>query len=353
MDEAAECDEILLMRDGAILRQTTPDGLRSETGEADLSRAFLALIERVLGVSVRVTWAIGRRVLWQIRRDPRTIALLLVVPVVLLVLLKYVFAGKPSVFATIGVPLCGLFPFIVMFLITSIAMLRERTSGTLERQMTLPMSRLDLLVGYAIAFGLLAAIQAIVVCTVGFLALGLDAAHGAWLVALLAIGNALLGMALGLAVSAFARTEFQAVQFMPALIFPQLILCGLFIERSEMGTALYWASWALPLTYSYDAPRPRPTRPARRLVRARTSSSTLIATIAALALGKRSPYKRRFAAPDAIARTYSLLASSHAQCAAGLAGIAHKHSRLDHVPPRPDGSSKGLERRDRAARAHA
>ena len=103
-----------------------------------------------------------------------------------------------------------------MFLITSIAMLRERTSGTLERQMTLPMSRLDLLVGYAVAFGLLAAIQAVVVCTVGFLALGLDAAHGVWLVGLLAIGNAILGMALGLAVSAFARTEFQAVQFMPA-----------------------------------------------------------------------------------------------------------------------------------------
>ena len=196
-------------------------------------------------MSVRVTWAIGQRVLWQIRRDPRTIALLLVVPVVLLVLLKYVFAGAPGIFAMIGVPLCGLFPFIVMFLITSIAMLRERTSGTLERQMTLPMSRLDLLVGYAIAFGLLAAIQAIVVCTVGFLALGLDTAHGAWLVALLAIGNALLGMALGLAVSAFARTEFQAVQFMPALIFPQLILCGLFIERSDI-TGLYWASWALP-----------------------------------------------------------------------------------------------------------
>ena len=204
-------------------------------------------------MSGRVTWAIARRVLWQIRRDPRTIALLLVVPVFLLVLLKYVFEGAPGTFATIGAPLCGLFPFIVMFLITSIAMLRERTSGTLERQMTLPLARLDLLAGYAIAFGLLAAVQALVVCTVGFLALGLHAAHGAWLVGVLAIGNALLGMALGLAVSALARTEFQAVQFMPALIFPQLILCGLFIERSKMGSFLYWISWALPLTYAYDA----------------------------------------------------------------------------------------------------
>ena len=243
-------------------------------------------------MSVRVTWAIALRVLWQIRRDRRTIALLLVVPVFLLVLLKYVFSGEPGIFRTIGVPLCGLFPFIVMFLITSIAMLRERTSGTLERQMTLPMSRLDLLVGYGIAFGLLATIQAVIVCTVGFVALGLDAAHGAWLVGLLAIGNALLGMALGLGVSAFARTEFQAVQFMPALIFPQLILCGLFIERSDMSTALYWASWALPLTYSYDA-LARTTSPAPLggwfaldvLV-------TVSTTVAALALGAAT-LKRR------------------------------------------------------------
>ena len=239
-----------------------------------------------------MTWAIGRRVLWQIRRDPRTVALLLVVPVALLVLLKYVFAGEPSTFAMIGGPLCGLFPFIVMFLITSIAMLRERTSGTLERQMTLPMSRLDLLAGYAVAFGLLAAIQAFIVCTVGFLALDLDAAHGAWLVGLLAIGNALLGMALGLAVSAFARTEFQAVQFMPALIFPQLILCGLFIERSEMGTALYWASWALPLTYSYDA-LARATSPAALSGWfAIDVAVTLFATVAALALGAATLRRR-------------------------------------------------------------
>jgi ABC-2 type transport system permease protein len=243
-------------------------------------------------MSLRVTWAVGERVLWQIRRDPRTVALLLVVPVVLLVLLKYVFEGQPSIFRTIGVPLCGLFPFIVMFLITSIAMLRERTSGTLERQMTMPMSRLDLLVGYGIAFGILAAIQAIIVCAVGFAALNLNAAHGVWLVAFLAIGNALLGMALGLGVSAFARTEFQAVQFMPALIFPQLLLCGLFIERSKMGTALYWISWALPLTYSYDA-LARATKPAALgWWFALDVLITITTTVAALALGAAT-LKRR------------------------------------------------------------
>ena len=200
-----------------------------------------------------MTAATARRVLWQVRHDPRTVALLLVVPCLLLVLLRYVFDGRPEVFQSIGAPLCGLFPFIVMFLVTSITMLRERTTGTLERLMTLPLAKLDLLAGYAIAFGSLAAAQAVVVCLVGFGALGLDAPHGAALVGLLAIANALLGMALGLLVSAFARTEFQAVQFMPALIFPQLLLCGLFVARDAMAPVLEGLSWLLPLTYAYDA----------------------------------------------------------------------------------------------------
>jgi ABC-2 type transport system permease protein len=204
-------------------------------------------------MSLRVTAATGQRVLWQIRHDPRTVALLLVVPCFLLVLLRYVFDGRQQVFQQIGAPLCGLFPFIVMFLVTSITMLRERTTGTLERLMTLPLAKIDLLVGYALAFGLLAAVQAATVCVVGFALLGLEAPHGAVLVALLAIANALLGMALGLLVSAFARTEFQAVQFMPALIFPQLLLCGLFVPRSAMAPLLEALSWALPLTYAYDA----------------------------------------------------------------------------------------------------
>jgi ABC-2 type transport system permease protein len=193
------------------------------------------------------------RVLWQIRRDPRTIALLLGVPVGLLTLLRYVFDSRLSVFEQIGAPMCGLFPFILMFLITSIAMLRERTSGTLERLMSLPISKAELLGGYALAFGLLAAVQATVVCAVGFTALSLDAPHGAWLVGALAIGNAELGMALGLFVSAFARTEFQAVQFMPAIVFPQLLLCGLFVPRDAMAGALQAVARAFPLTYAFDA----------------------------------------------------------------------------------------------------
>jgi ABC-2 type transport system permease protein len=236
-------------------------------------------------MSPRVTAATAVRVLRQIRHDPRTIALLLVVPAVLLLLLYWVFEGEKQVFQEIGAPLCGLFPFIIMFLITSISMLRERTTGTLERLMTLPLGKADILAGYGIAFGALATLQALVVVTLGFGVLDLHAAHGAWLVALLAIGIALLGMALGLFVSAFAQTEFQAVQFMPALIFPQLILCGLFVARDQMAGFLEAVSWVLPLTYAFEALAKATSRKPLDAAFAADVLVILGVTVAALGLG--------------------------------------------------------------------
>ncbi|MEO8092552.1 MAG: ABC transporter permease [bacterium] len=204
-------------------------------------------------MSARATGATALRVLLQLRHDPRTIALLIVVPSLLLTLLRYAFEGQPETFDRIGGPLVGLFPLITMFLVTSITMLRERTTGTLERLMTLPLAKLDLLLGYGLAFSLVAAVQAGVVSLVSFGLLGLDVAGSTLAVALLAIANALLGMSLGLFASAFATTEFQAVQFMPAFIFPQLLLCGLFVARDQMAPVLEAASYALPMTYAYDA----------------------------------------------------------------------------------------------------
>ena len=204
-------------------------------------------------MSVRVTAATTGRVLSQLRRDPRTVALLLVVPCALVTLLKYMFVDRSFVFDRIGGPLLGLFPFIAMFLVTSITMLRERTTGTLERLMALPLAKLDLLLGYGAAFALVAAVQASLVSGVAFGLLGLKSAGPEWLVVVLAVGNAVLGMSLGLFLSAFARTEFQAVQFMPAFVFPQLLLCGLIVPREEMASALEVASYFLPLTYAYDA----------------------------------------------------------------------------------------------------
>jgi ABC-2 type transport system permease protein len=178
---------------------------------------------------------------------------LLVVPVGLVVLLRYVLDGQPLAFQRIGGPLLGIFPFISMFIVTSVTMLRERTTGTLERLMTMPLAKLDLLVGYALAFGAVALVQASLVAAVALSALDLKVAGATWAVIALAVGNAILGMALGLFVSAFATTEFQAVQFMPAIVFPQILLCGLIVAREDMARVLQIVSWGLPLTYAYDA----------------------------------------------------------------------------------------------------
>ena len=199
------------------------------------------------------TAATAARVLSQLRRDPRTIGLLIFVPVLLVALLKYVFEGSPQVFDRVGGPLLGIFPFVSMFVVTSITMLRERSSGTLERLMAMPIAKVELLAGYGLAFAAVAAVQAAVVVSVAFGFLDLDAAGSPGAVAALALANAELGMALGLLVSAFARTEFQAVQFMPALVLPQLLLCGLLVPRERMARALEVVSDVLPLTYSYDA----------------------------------------------------------------------------------------------------
>lgn len=203
-------------------------------------------------MSTRITVATARRVLTQLRRDHRTMALLLAVPVLLLTLLRYMYDSHPQAFDVAGGPLLALFPFTTMFLVTSVAMLRERTSGTLERLLTTPLGRADLLLGYAMAFGGVAIVQTVIASTVALWLLGLTLAAPAALVMLLAVLNALLGMALGLFLSAFARSEFQAVQFLPAFVLPQLLLCGLFVERSAMAAPLRWLSDVFPLTYAVD-----------------------------------------------------------------------------------------------------
>jgi len=204
-------------------------------------------------MSWRVTWGVAVRVLAQLRRDPRTIALIVGVPCLLETLLQQLFTGREEVFQHVGAPLLGMFPFVTMFLVTSITMLRERRSGTLERLMTMPLGKLDLLAGYGIAFAAMAALQAAVVSALTFGLLGLEVGGPRWIVGVLAVANAVLGTALGLFVSAFAQSEFQAVQFMPALVLPQIMLCGLFIARDAMAGWLRILSDVLPLTYAYEA----------------------------------------------------------------------------------------------------
>jgi ABC transporter DrrB family efflux protein len=198
------------------------------------------------------TFATTGRVLTQIRHDPRTVGLLLVVPSLLIGLIAWMFTDT-DVFASIGPAMLALFPFIVMFLVTSIATLRERRSGTLERLLSMPLGKGDFILGYALAFGLLAIFQTAIAVSFAVWVCGLEIEGSIWLLFAIAVADALLGTSLGLLASAFARTEFQVVQFLPIFVFPQILLGGIFIPRDQLPEGLEAISDWLPLTYAIDA----------------------------------------------------------------------------------------------------
>jgi ABC-2 type transport system permease protein len=203
-------------------------------------------------VNASRTFATAGRVLTQVRHDPRTIGLLIVVPGLLIGLVAWIFNDTP-VFESIGPAMLALFPFIVMFLVTSITTLRERRTGTLERLLSMPMGKADFILGYTLAFGLLAIVQSVVAVGFAVLICGLTIEGSIWLLFAVALADAILGTTLGLFVSAFARTEFQVVQFLPALIFPQILLGGIFIPRDQLPNALHIISDWLPLSHAIDA----------------------------------------------------------------------------------------------------
>ncbi|MEV6774050.1 ABC transporter permease [Nocardia sp. NPDC051030] len=204
-------------------------------------------------MSIRLLLGTALRVLTQVRHDRRTIALILTMPTLLLTLLRFVFDDRLDIFDQIGLMLLGVFPFTSMFLVTSVAMLRERVSGTLERLLSTPLHKLDLLFGYALAFAILATAQASVATAVAYGLLGLRSQGAIGTVLLIAICSAILGSCTGLFTSAFARTEFQALQFAPLVVFPQILLCGLIWPREQMAPFLRLVGNVLPLRYAVGA----------------------------------------------------------------------------------------------------
>lgn len=204
-------------------------------------------------MNLKMTLATTDRVLRQLRHDPGTIALVLLVPIMLLTILKYVFQSRPQLYNNVAPMMLGIFPLVMMFVVSSVAMLRERSAGTLERLVISPINKLDLVLGYALAFAVVALVQASLASFVMLQLLGVSIAGSAASMLAGAVLAALLGMAIGLFVSAFARSEFQAVQFMPAIILPQFLTCGLFIPREHMARLLQWFADISPLTYSVEA----------------------------------------------------------------------------------------------------
>ncbi|EKT80350.1 ABC transporter permease [Rhodococcus opacus M213] len=224
--------------------------------------------------------------------------MILVVPSLLMVLLYFLYQNVPappgqlSLFERVAITMLGILPFVVMFLVTSIAMQRERTSGTLERLLTTPMGKLDLLGGYAAAFSTAAAAQAALACVVSFGFLGLTTEGSVTWVLLIAVLNAILGVALGLLCSAFARTEFQAVQFMPVVVVPQLFLCGLLVPRDQLPTWLEWISNALPLSYAVEALQQVATHPGATGLMWRDLAVVAAFALLALSLGAATLRRR-------------------------------------------------------------
>ena len=203
--------------------------------------------------------AVGRRVFLQILRDPRFIGLSLLVPCAIVVLLKLVLDAWPAL-ELVGVdagenalPAGAFVIFFVAYVLAAIALVRERTSGTLERMLVATFRRGEIVLGYVLGFAALAFVQATLV--VATIALLYDVPHlGSRLPLVLAVVLllALASIGLGLLVSSTARSEGQIFPFIPAVIVPSLLLSGLLIPFGELSPPLQVLGRLVPLTYAED-----------------------------------------------------------------------------------------------------
>ena len=159
--------------------------------------------------------------------------------------------------------------------------------------MSMPLAKLDLLFGYGLAFAFVAAVQASVTAAVAFGLLGVRPPAPSGRSSRWRSANAVLGMALGLFLSAFATSEFQAVQFMPAFILPQLLLAGLFVPRDQMPALLERSPTSCPSptpTTRWRRSLPTTSTPASGSTSLSSpAQSSLALALGALTLRRRTP----------------------------------------------------------------
>ncbi|MFB6200629.1 MAG: ABC transporter permease [Halorhabdus sp.] len=198
---------------------------------------------------IRGTVPVAERILRGLRGDRRTLGLVVFVPVFIVYLFSEVFT-RPEPVTPI---LLGVFVFFLTYILTAIGFLRERTAGTLERVLVSPVSRGGFVLGYVLGYGVLATVQSVVLLAAAVVYLETTFAHGIGLVVLVELLGALTALGIGVVLSLFARNEFQAIQFIPLVISPQIIVGGTFAPVETLPLYLEWPARLMPITYLIDA----------------------------------------------------------------------------------------------------
>jgi ABC-2 type transport system permease protein len=208
--------------------------------------------------------AIAVRVIQQVTRDHRTMALILVVPLVVMALIGVSFpenmvvptpAGPVPVLDNIAPALLATLALFFSFLLTGISFLRERSQGTMERLMASPVSRTDIAVGYLLGFFGFALVQTLIIVLFTIYVLGVSYHGDLWQLFVFQIVIITGAVNLGIFISTFARNEFQMIQFIPLIIVPQIFLSGVLWPVDQMPNYLQWLSDILPLKYGVDGLR--------------------------------------------------------------------------------------------------
>ena len=198
------------------------------------------------------TLAIAVRIVSQIARDHRSVALIIVAPIIVMSLVGFSFADQRDILNRIAPGLIGVFALFFVFLLTGVSFLRERSQGTLERLLTTPVGRADILAGYLLGFLLFAGIQSLVILLYTIFALRIEYEGSLWQIFVLLFVVTIVAVNLGIFISTFARNEFQVVQFIPIILLPQIFLSGAVLPSEQLPGYFQAIGHVLPLTYAVD-----------------------------------------------------------------------------------------------------
>ncbi len=206
-------------------------------------------------MSIDRTLAIAQRLILQIVKDHRTVALIVLAPLIVMSLVGFSFDKQRQVLDFMAPAILGAFSLFFVFILTGVSFLRERAQGTLERLLATPVGRGDVLVGYLLGFLVFASLQAIVILLFTIYALRIHYNGALWQIFVFLMVLTISSVNLGIFISTFARNEFQVVQFIPIVLAPQLFLAGVFLPVDQLPWYFQGISKVLPLTYAIDGLR--------------------------------------------------------------------------------------------------